>query len=335
MAKFSKQLPAASALATAVVVSACGGGGSSTNSAAGPTDAQRVAAATTTADNNPNCAASVLGPFYWEVGDSDGVRVAGTVGVAAPAATTMMSIASASKWLYSSYVVERVGVRSSDVPFLNFTSGYSMFGTPLCPSDVTVEGCLVGRDGRDPGTIGKFFYDSGHMQHHAAFVMNLGSFDNAALTAELGRTLGNFGFIYTQPQLAGGVAATASGYGAFLRKVLRNELAIAGVLGTHAVCTNPNTCTTAVSEPAPDTESRHYSLGHWVEDDPAVGDGAFSSAGAFGFYPWIDRTKTYYGVLAREQVLESEAGYHSAQCGRMIRQAWVTGVATTNTTPTP
>jgi len=30
-----------------------------------------------------------------------------------------------------------------------------------------------------------------------------------------------------------------------------------------------------------------------------VGDGAFSSPGAFGFYPWIDRTKTNYGVLAR------------------------------------
>jgi hypothetical protein len=285
--------------------------------------------------NNPNCAVSAIGPFYWEIGDSSGAKVSGSVGILAPDATTVMNIASASKWLYSSYVVEKVGVRTSDVPFLNFTSGYSMFGTPLCPSDDTVQSCLAGRDGQDPATIGKFYYDSGHMQHHAAFVMGLGNFDNAALTAELGRTIGNFGFVYTQPQLAGGVAANASGYAAFLRKILRNELKMHDALGTHKVCTNPLTCSTAVSEPAPDTESRNYSLGHWVEDDPVVGDGAFSSAGAFGFYPWIDKTKAYYGVLAREQVTESEAGFHSAECGRMIRQAWVTGVPTTATTPTP
>ena len=30
-----------------------------------------------------------------------------------------------------------------------------------------------------------------------------------------------------------------------------------------------------------------------------AGDGAFSSPGLFGFYPWIDAGKTYYGVLAR------------------------------------
>ena len=59
---------------------------------------------------------------------------------------------------------------------------------------------------------------------------------------------------------------------------------------------------TAANTPVPSTESWHYSIGHWVEDDPAVGDGAFSSAGAFGFYPWIDASKTYYGVLAREAI---------------------------------
>ncbi len=55
-----------------------------------------------------------------------------------------------------------------------------------------------------------------------------------------------------------------------------------------------------------------------------VGDGAFSSAGAFGFYPWIDSGKTYYGVVAR-QVFAQNAGYDSARCGRLIRKAWITG----------
>ena len=96
-------------------------------------------------------------------------------------------------------------------------------------------------------------------------------------------------------------------------------------LGTSAVCTNPATCADALFTPIPSTESWHYSIGHWVEDDPAVGDGAFSSAGAFGFYPWIDSTKTWYGVLARVLPAQEE-GYASAQCGRLIRKAWVTGV---------
>ena len=42
-----------------------------------------------------------------------------------------------------------------------------------------------------------------------------------------------------------------------------------------------------------------------MEDDPAVhGDGAFSSPGAFGFYPWIDSSKSYYGIISRQQTGE-------------------------------
>ena len=62
-----------------------------------------------------------------------------------------------------------------------------------------------------------------------------------------------------------------------------------------------------------------------MEDDPVVGDGAFSSPGAFGFYPWIDASKTYYGVLARQGA--AGTGVDSVNCGRLIRKAWVTGVA--------
>ena len=106
----------------------------------------------------------------------------------------------------------------------------------------------------------------------------------------------------------------------------------------------PEPATETLTSPEPDTaiatpidaESWNYSLGHWVEDDPVVGDHAFSSAGALGFYPWIDRTKTLYGILSRRSDgLEGNAGYNSARCGRLIRQAWVTGVAVTSGAPTP
>lgn len=317
-----------------VFLSGCGGGG--TAAVAPPNDeSQRIAAATATANNNPNCAESVLGPFYWEIGDRNGAKVSGSVGSAAPGSSTMMSIASSSKWLYSAYVVQRRGVRDVDVPFLNFTSGYSQF-LPLCLASRTVQDCLAdGGDTLNPATVGRFAYGGGHMQHHAVDTMGMGALDNSGLGTTMASTIGDFGIAYEQPQLAGGAVASPASYASFLRAILQGSLAIGAALGTHEVCTNPRTCATAAITPLPQSESWGYSLGHWVEDDPVVGDRAFSSPGALGFYPWIDNTKTLYGILARVSNSESDAGYHSAQCGRLIRQAWVSGVPATGTSPTP
>jgi hypothetical protein len=91
-----------------------------------------------------------------------------------------------------------------------------------------------------------------------------------------------------------------------------------------------------VLSPAPNDEAWSYALGHWVEDDPLVGDHAFSSAGALGFYPWIDASRTWYGVLARRAPTPGgQQGVVSLRCGRLIRQAWVTGQTVTATVPTP
>lgn len=318
-----------------VLLAACGGGGSdSVVVSPQPSDDPRVAAATDTANNNAMCAESVLGSYYWEVGDATGTLASGSVGGSTVTASKLLSIASASKWLYSSYVVQKVGVRTADVPFLNFTSGYSAFFPPLCKDTDTVGTCLDGHDTQVQATVGKYAYESGHMQHQAAFAMGLADKDNTSLTAEILAQIGPSGFFYTQPTLAGGMAGSANDYSAFLRRILKGELAMRSALGSHKVCTNPDTCATAVNSPIPKAESWSYSLGHWVEDDPVVGDGAFSSAGFFGFYPWIDSTRTYYGILARQaSVFEGDAGYHSAQCGRLIRQAWKTGKVVTATTP--
>ncbi|MFD1712495.1 hypothetical protein FVQ98_09520 [Ottowia sp. GY511] len=61
-------------------------------------------------------------------------------------------------------------------------------------------------------------------------------------------------------------------------------------MGAHAVCTNPAT-----------------------------------SAGSFGFYPWMDASKTWYGIVARAD--QSGSGFDSFQCGQLIRSAWMQGVA--------
>ena len=239
-----------------------------------------------------------------------------------------MALASATKWLFSAYVVElRAGVLSADdIRYLHFRSGHTSFS--VCLPGQTVDGCLAfpaANGAYTAATDGRFFYDGGHMQKLASLV-GLGNLNNGALATEMRSLLGDdVALSFNQPQLAGGAQATPADYARFLRKMLDGRLRLGALLGTQAVCTNPATCPNALATPVPSNESWNYSLGHWVEADPVVGDGAFNSAGAFGFYPWIDATRTWYGVLARQAVAGS--GNESAQCGRLIRKAWVTGTA--------
>lgn len=325
--------PAALMAVTALTLTACGGGGGG-GADPGASQEQRINAAMATAQSNPQCAITDIGPFYWEVGDRDGVRASGSVGADAPAAGTTMPIYSASKWLYAAWVAQERGLRNDDVPYLNFTSGYTRFGPLLCPLADTVADCGLSTE-QDPDTIGHYVYESGHMQVHAQNVMGLGNADNAALAAGLTAALGIDGLGYSMPMLAGGVVTTPSIYGRFLRKVLRGELVIADGLGAHKVCADPDRCSNADEAPDAGGETWYYSLGHWVEDDSEVGDHAYSSAGGGGFYPWISQDRSLYGIVARVSGEGDSPGYQSAQCGRLIRQAWVTGQTVSGTVPTP
>jgi CubicO group peptidase (beta-lactamase class C family) len=175
---------------------------------------------------------------------------------------------------------------------------------------------------------GLFYYNGGHFQKYAVD-LGLGGDDNAALATELKNYLGSdLTFTFGSPQLAGGVHTSATDYAVFLRKMVNGQLAIAQQLATPAVCTLPSACPQAVYSPAT-PYAWHYGYAHWIEDDPATGDGAFSSAGAFGFYPWIDSTKQYYGILARYS-LDKGAYMQSAQCGGRIRKAFMTGAVVTD-----
>jgi len=225
-----------------------------------------------------------------------------------------MTIASASKWLYGAYVAQIKPFEPTDIKFLNFHSGYTVFRG--CEQTETVGQCV---GGYRASTENKFDYSGGHMQKHAT-LMGLGDLTNVPLGTEIGDNLG-ISVAYNQPQLAGGAVMAASDYAVFLRRLLTNQLFLGGMLGTYKVPTfGPN----AISAPIPTDEQWHYSLGHWVEDDPVVGDGAYSSAGAFGFYPWIDSTKTYYGIIARSEI---GGAFDSVRCGRVIRRAFMTGVS--------
>ncbi len=300
-----------------------------------PDTRERITAATTTAQNASVCTA--IQPFYWEIGDKAATLGSASVARAGSAvtytATSQMAIASASKLIYGAYVAERRGgaLTAEDIQFLTFRSGYTNFSLGGCENGDTVADC-VARSTNGAFTaanVGRFSYDGAHMQKHASLAspgMNLGPMANVALAAEVRRVLGNeIGLSYTQPQLAGGIRSSAGDYAKFLRKILNGDLRIAALLGSSKTCTNPATCPTAINTPIGGGVNWNYSIGHWVEDDPTTGDGSFSSAGAFGFYPWINADKTLYGIVARLGL--PGTGEDSALCGARIRKAWVTGAA--------
>jgi hypothetical protein len=298
-------------------------------------ESSRITAASITAESHAQC--KRIAPFYWEIGNANGSLVSGSVGSSFNANTTMY-IASASKWLYSAYVVEKKNgeLNQTDIAQLNFTSGHDQFKRCL-PND-TVRSCAANsaNSTQSPQSIGKFFYNGGHMQVHAVNTMQRGALANASLAAEIGSVLGldNALFSYRQPQLAGGAHTNAAVYASFLKRLLKGNFYLSKLLGAHAVCTSPRACgATALSSPFPDNETPLYSLGHWVEDT-RFSDGAFTSPGLFGFYPWIDAKKTHYGIVARATATGITSNdpllqpyTQSMYCGRLIRQAWQSGIA--------
>ena len=285
-------------------------------------------------------------------------------------ATTYYSIGSASKMLYAAYVAQvrgPAGILTPDISFLTLTSGYANMPTTntagnVCPqtdTPDTVDTCLALTSPLSqypdepfsyliPADIGMFYYNSGHMEVHAQQEMGLGKIPVGAIgapqslgtmiAAELGLKAGamfNYAmFNYTEPLMSGGIATTGAVYAGLLRSILNGSLVFRDALGMDQVCTQPSTCPTALYSPLQKQEAWNYSIGHWVEDNPLTdGDGAFSSAGEFGFYPWIDSTKSYYGIISRYQT-QANSAYASIQCGRLIRAAFMTGSEQTGPLPT-
>ena len=134
------------------MLAGCGGGGGGDDNAAHAAclTGRPRAAATATANSSTN-ACSAVRPFYWEIGDAGGALVSGSVNSSADptvyTATTRMGIASASKWFYSTYFVQRTGgvLSASDIKFFNFKSGYTSFLT--LPAGAGADGAAVRRHG--------------------------------------------------------------------------------------------------------------------------------------------------------------------------------------------
>lgn len=333
---------AAASVAAAVPAGSAGTAGTLPGAAAPaaeidlPTRLRAVQA--TAGGTNNDCTA--IRPFYWETGDGVGASAGGSVGRTSAGrairANTPMRYASASKWLYAAYVAQRRdgALQSVDERMLSMRSGYVHFTG--CQVGQSIDACLAWRrnDQYEAATDGRFFYNGGHMQKHASLI-GLGVLDAPALAAEMRARLGrDLAIDMKLAWPAGGAAGTPATYAQFLRKMITGELKLGGLLGVHAVCASTTGCEIGevLAAPSPAQETWHYAAGHWVEDDPKLGDGAFSSAGAFGFYPWIDADRRHYGIVARDvghagADEDGGPGADSARCGRLIRRAWTTGVA--------
>lgn len=309
-------------LSMATLTTGCGpnigGGGGGGGEPIDPLEAVRR-----TANQNQLC--KRLGNFYWSIGDADGKLGSGQIGTAYDE-NTRMPIFSASKMLFGAYVIERLNgnLNPSIIEGLNFTSGYAEDGLVLCDTTDTVGSCFDNElDNFQAGRAGTFHYASGHMQKIAAQDLGLASLSEQEFADEIMAYLGTDlavefdAFVLGEhlgPLAAGGMQTSASAYEGFLTEVLADELVFLDYLGAHAT-------------PTQKRHSYDYSMGHWVEKFPNGDIDAYSSIGALGFYPWIDSTLEYWGVIAR---LDTQSPVGAADdselCGTKMRKAFMTGI---------
>lgn len=269
-------------------------------------------------------------PFYAEIGNASGILWSGSFGTSAPDNTTLMPIASASKWVYAAVIAQLKTLGADDWPYLNMTSGYhSLNGQCQTTSTETVDSCwLTTGPGGVPyntltaGDVGLFFYDGGHWQKHAD--ANGLATDTRSLLAQQYRTSLGFdtSLLFTQPLIAGGITTNADNYRVLLQALLNGTINLAAVLGTNQVLAS-HYLDPRVSSPAPTDEPWHFSgAGHWVEPD-----GTLCSAGRNGFYAWIDASRTHYGIVARNDAnaIGGEIGLQGVRTGQAIRNAFMNG----------
>ena len=115
------------------------------------------------------------------------------------------------------------------------------------------------------------------------------------------------------PRLAGGMHWTGEEYLAFL-KALKNGTLLSSTMNEFLADHTPSPAVVIASSPIALTppnglgENWHYGLGHWLECPVSAGSAftcssstaRLSSPGAYGAYPFWDRSKGYTGMVARQ-----------------------------------
>ncbi|RKH53520.1 hypothetical protein D7Y23_02935 [Corallococcus sp. AB050B] len=291
-------------------------------------------AALDTANNSASC--KPLGNFYWELGNGAG-PLHGLSKGSGVTATTVMPIASASKWLYAGAYVQSKGyanLTAAEKKRLNFTSGYLDENTTLCDAAGTTVSACYGPSFKDVTyrllQNGRFFYNGGHMQKLALDDIPVRRGTGVLSVMDwLNPLLGTtFPESDSDVAVAGGFSGSAAQYRVFLLNLLNNQYALSSKLTVDAVPAWPGGPDVA-STPWSGGEA-YYGLGHWIEGETVNGVWTVtghSSAGAFGFYPWVNAARTRYMVLARNRQFGDGDGEKSRACAQTVLKAYDTGVA--------
>lgn len=275
-----------------------------------------------------------LGDFYWEMGNAGGALTRGQVGSRFNA-SSVVNLASASKWPFATYFVQKFGAPSSaQIQALTMRAGYVNMNDALCVATLTVRGCFnaptqvlpLGNNMQSNDAVDQFDYNSGNFQK-VAIDAGLGSMTTTGLASDMRKVLGVSTRVrYAYPGVASGLYMSANDYTSMLRKIMTNQLAMGSMLELGRTCTLQGTCPT--SKRSPITHEWDYGLGHWIEYETAGNDEAYSSIGYNGFYPWITTDLQHYGVLSLENSFNIAP--QAVLCGRELRKAWLAAQAPIN-----
>lgn len=165
-------------------------------------------------------------------------------------------------------------------------------------------------DGYTPGST--FHYSGVHMQVAglmAQYAASVASWQN--IFTQFKTATGLFSSATydlpssTNPRLGGGMRWTATEYLAFLR-ALKNGTLLSTSAMNELLKDQTASSVMAYSPPKTDLgEEWHYGLGIWHECRSSTyncnaSNGRVSSPGAYGAYPFWDRTYNYFGIVARQ-----------------------------------
>lgn len=212
---------------------------------------------------------------------------------------------------------------------LSFTSGLtdepSLLLSCLNHPNDDFETCVISlatfnaNNGRIPGQ--EFFYASPHLQ--AAGLMAIKARGVATwqdVFTEFKTQTGLFATSTydlpsaTNPRLAGGMHWTGEEYMAFLKALkngsLLNTTSMGQLLADHTASATMTYSPIALAPPNGLGENWHYGFGLWDECQVAANapftcaaGTRVSSPGAYGAYPFWDRSKDYFGIVARQGTL--------------------------------
>lgn len=326
---------------SALVLIGCGAGGEGAEGVPGAALATSRAALTlneqaavNTANSSPDCTG--LGDFYWEVGTGTAKSFGFSRGTSVTE-TSVMPLASSSKWLYASAYVQSKGylnLSADEKKRLNFTSGFLEGADATCGDAGTTVSACYGSSYKNVAynslQDGNFYYDGGHLQKLALDDMPSRTGTGVASVVDwLNNQLGT-----SLPQspsavaVAGGFWGSAAQYRVFLQKLLTNQYAMSVRLNADAVPAYPGG--PGVTYTPWQTGQAYYGLGHWLERESVNGTWTVtghSSPGMFGFYPWVEAGKSQYMILARVRTNTTGGeGEFSRVCAHKVLTAYTSGV---------